>query len=146
VKTSGAYGEVDAFLTNDPINDDDPSLQYSTVAGGGWTDSNGRGFGDYRDDEHWTMTTGDSVLVPFIGSSAALITETEPTGADLVAQSCNATGGSCGTGTTIHTLTSTRLAKQLVFQSTVTTPSSQSLKITKGSGSYGQIDAIEVIP
>ncbi|MCU1558002.1 MAG: type protein, partial [Microbacteriaceae bacterium] len=146
-KTSGSYGEVDAFLTSDPINDDDASLVYAAAAGGGWTDSNARGFGDYRDDEHWTTTNGDSVTVPFYGSGVAFITETEPGGGNNSAQLCDASGGSCSTAITVNTFTSTRLSRQIVWQnSSPTAAQQQSVKITKTSGSYGQVDAFMVIP
>jgi len=146
-KTSGSYGEVDAFLTSDPINDDDASLTYATVAGGGWTYSKPRGFGDYRDDEHWTMTNGDSVTVPFFGTGAVIITEIEPTAGNASVQLCDATGASCASATTVSTYSTTRLSQQLVWQNAVpTTPQQQTVKYTKSSGTYGQIDAIMVIP
>jgi hypothetical protein len=146
-KTSGSYGEIDAFLTNDPINDNDASLTYATAAGGGWTYSKPRGFGDYGDDEHWSVTNGDSVTAPFFGTGAVIITEIEPTAGNASVQLCDATGGSCSSATTVSTYSATRVAQQLVWQNTApTTPQQQTVKYTKTSGTYGQIDAIMVIP
>lgn len=146
-KTSGSYGEVDAFVTADPINDNDPSAGYAAAPGGGWTYSPGRGYGDYRDDEHWTTTTGDSVTVPFYGTGAVVITETEPNGATIDVQLCDATGGSCSPATSVNTYNPARLAQQLVWQNTApTAPQNQTIKITKTGGTYAQLDAIEVIP
>jgi hypothetical protein len=87
------------------------------------------------------------VTVPFTGSGAAFITETEPGGGNNSVQLCDAAGGSCSSAATISTFTASRLAQQIVWQNTAPTLSqAQSVKITKTSGSYGQIDAILVIP
>ncbi len=142
-KTSGAYGEVDAFLINDPINDDDAAFAYT----GSWTDGNARGYGDYRDDEHWTTTTGDSYLASFYGTGVALITETSSGGGVSTVQLCNAAGASCGSSTTFDNTVPGRTAQQIVWQNaTPTALQQQTVKVVKSSGPYAEIDAIMVIP
>lgn len=146
-KTSGSYGEIDAFLTTDPINDTASGVNYLTAPGGGWTYSPGRGLGDYADDEHWSTTNGDSVTVPFYGTGAVLITETEPNGATINVQLCDASGSSCSAATSVNTYSATRIAQQLVWQNAAPTAAqAQTIKITKTGGTYAQLDSVEAIP
>ena len=80
-------------------------------------------------------------------ADAAIAPEVEPNGGSLSIQLCDATGGSCGTATTVNTANGTRVAQQIVWQNaSPTAAQQQSVKITKSSGTYGQLDAVEVIP
>jgi hypothetical protein len=75
VKRGGTFMDVDRVdvYATTTVNDDDPSVSY---AGSGWVDSEGRAFGDYNADVHYTTQDGDSATFTFTGSGVDFVTET----------------------------------------------------------------------
>lgn len=53
------------------LDDDDQSLSYE----GSWTAQGFRGFGDYEDNVHYTLTDGDSVSLSFTGTGVSFVGE-----------------------------------------------------------------------
>lgn len=133
--TSGQYGEIDAFTTYPPVNDTD--LTYS----GSWTYSPNRGYGDYLNDEHATTTNGDSVSYTFTGTGVVFITELN-SGNDTYSIQIDG-----GTPVSVNTNNATRIAQQLVWQNATPLSAGQhTITITKTGGSYGEIDALAIMP
>lgn len=54
------------------INDDDPGIVYS----GTWSQSGGRGMGDYQDDVHYSEANGSAFEYSFVGTGIDWFTET----------------------------------------------------------------------
>ncbi|TDW21831.1 X2-like carbohydrate binding domain-containing protein [Kribbella kalugense] len=61
------------------INNDNSQIVYT----GSWSQSTGRGLGDYKDDVAWTETDGDSFSYNFVGTGVDYVTETDPGQGDV---------------------------------------------------------------
>jgi hypothetical protein len=73
--TQMAISSLEVFGTEDElsqkVNDTAPSIIYN----GNWNYSDSRGFGNYKDDVHYTADNGDYFEITFVGSGIELISE-----------------------------------------------------------------------
>jgi alpha-galactosidase len=112
------------------VNDDDTGVKYS----GSWQRNSGRGFGDYKDDVHFTETNNDFVEFTFKGTGVDLITE-KSTGQGnmdiyvdgVFKQTVNAYNGSM-------------LSQQNLYSISGLQNGSHTIKAVKKSGTYMIID------
>jgi hypothetical protein len=114
------------------INDTAAGIVYT----GTWGYSANRGLGDYQDNVHYTMTTGDSMSFMFAGTGITYVTEK------------NADEGNVDVyldgvfQTTVSCVSSTRLAQQAVYSNTGLAAGLHILKLVKSSGTYMLVDAL----
>ncbi len=138
VKKSGTYMLLDklSFSVASPIqvNDADAGFTYS----GSWTHSTARGFGDYKDDVHYTSTNNDYVQYAFTGTGVELITEKEAGQGNIDIYVDNVFKE------TVNTYNATRLAQQTVYKISGLAPGSHTIKAVKKSGTYMLIDKLNV--
>ncbi|HBU81209.1 MAG TPA: hypothetical protein DEF35_06160 [Paenibacillus sp.] len=117
------------------INDDDNHIQYT----GSWSPNTGRGFGDYKDDLHFTETDGDSFEYTFTGTGIDLLTEKDQGLGEMIVTLDN------GTPETVSANTSgQREAQQVLYSAAGLDNGSHTLKVVKGSGRYMLLDALRV--
>lgn len=119
------------------LNNDDSSITYT----GSWSDSTGRGLGDYDDDVQYTQQNGDSFQLDFTGTGVEYLTEKDVSqgqdsvylDGELVAQ----VDTSLPAGTP-------RQAQQVVWSADGLTDGAHTLRVVKDSGDYMLLDAITV--
>jgi hypothetical protein len=125
------------------VNDTDATVSYS----GGWTHSTGLS-GYYATDAHYSGTAGATATLTFSGTTVAWIgaDNTDHGRADVAV--CDATGGNCGTTTTVDTYASGSVPGEVLFTASNLGSGTHTLRITvrsdsTGSGHYTDIDAFE---
>lgn len=129
---------VTAPLTNTAVSMVNDTSSAITYTGSGWHSSGNRGVGDYQNDEHYTITNNDFFTYTFTGTGISVVGEK------------NNGGGNDSVyldGTlqyTINTYNASRLAQQVLYGVTGLTNGSHTVKIVKTSGSYFELDALEV--
>lgn len=117
------------------VNDDDTSIKYS----GAWSRQWNRGYGDLKNDVHFTQTNGDYFEYAFYGSGVDLITEKCYDQGDIdiyldgVFQQ------------TVSTYSATRLAQQVVFSKTGLSNGTHTIKGVKKTGAYMLLDGLRFI-
>ncbi|HEX4724179.1 MAG TPA: right-handed parallel beta-helix repeat-containing protein [Pseudonocardiaceae bacterium] len=119
-----------------PVDDTDPNATYT----GSWNYSNGRHYGDFGDDVHYTTTNGDSVSYTFTGTGLQILSETngDEGTADVAVD---------GTKTqTVNAVTTTRLAQQAVVSVTNLPKGRHTVTLTKTGGQYLLVDGFTVVP
>ena len=117
------------------VDDNNPAIAYT----GTWIyDPNRASVGDYGGNEHYTSIAGDSFQFVFNGSGISWIAEKNVTGGntdiyiDGVLQA------------TVNSYNATRLVQQTLYSNTQLTPSSHTFKAVKVSGSYLEVDRLQV--
>ncbi|MEV6012874.1 hypothetical protein AB0M29_39640 [Streptomyces sp. NPDC051976] len=135
IKRSGGFATLDGFNVTRTVNDDNAALQYH----GSWSTLSNRGFGDYRDDVHYSTTTGDSVTVSFYGTGVAALTETNT---DEGTVNVSLDGTSQGTR---DANTTPRHAQQTLYQANGLPLGNHTLTLTKGNtGTFMVIDRFDI--
>ncbi|MFF2090589.1 X2-like carbohydrate binding domain-containing protein [Paenibacillus sp. NPDC058174] len=116
------------------LNDDDPGIVYT----GSWQRSWNRGFGDYKDDVHYTETNNDYFQYEFWGTGVSLLTEKDSSQGDI---DIYVDGVFKQTVSTHHT---SRLAGQTVYSISGLTEGLHTLKAVKKSGTFMLLDQLKV--
>jgi hypothetical protein len=140
VKVSGSYMDVDRARVHGltEINDNDPSIVYV----GTWGVSSGRSLGDYHDDVHYTTHDGDYVDLPFWGTGAELVTETDPSQGILDVRVDGVPRGQ------VFTRGAARAVQQTVYRVHGLAPGLHHLVATKhplDGGTYMVVDAFRIV-
>lgn len=116
------------------FNDDATGITYN----GSWKASRDRGFGDFRDDVHFTPSNGSFASFSFSGTGIALFGETNRDEGrmdvllDGVLQR------------TVDATSETRLAQQVVFTACGLQPGFHNIRAVKRSGDFMVIDRFDV--
>lgn len=138
VKKTGTYMLLDklSFNVAAPIeaNDTDAGFTYS----GSWSTSTARGFGDYNDDVHYTMTNNDYFQYAFNGTGVDLVTEKDSAQGDIDIYVDGVFKQ------TVSTYNATRLAQQTVYSIRGLASGSHTIKAVKKSGTYMLLDKLNV--
>jgi len=136
-KTGGSYMELDAIhVTQDNIYDDtDSSVTYATPAN--WTSRQNTTYGDFGNGIHYTTVNGESATFTFTGTSVALMSEKNSTRGNI---SVSIDGGTPVTASEYNA--SGTLFQQIVFSKTGLSSGTHTIKVTKSSGSYMDVDAV----
>ncbi len=124
-------------------NDDDPQITYS-----GWTQTPKTGY--YRSDAHYSSTTGATAIVGFFGTSISWIGGRASDHGRADVTICDATGGACGSATTVDTFSTTAQSQQTLFTASGLTSGAHTMKITvrsdsSGSGHFTDLDAFTLV-
>ncbi|MGG4144035.1 X2-like carbohydrate binding domain-containing protein [Paenibacillus algorifonticola] len=115
------------------VNNDDSEISYK----GAWQHGRNRGLGDYKDDVHYTETTGDYLEYTFEGTGITFITEKDSSQGDMdiyidgVFQQ------------TVSTYYPSRQVNQTVFVAEGLTLGEHTLKAVKKSGYYMLLDQLK---
>lgn len=116
------------------FNDDAADIVYT----GSWKVSDGRGFGDFRDDVHFTTTNGSRVSLSFNGTGISLFSETNSDEGQLdifldgVFQR------------TVDATSETRRVQQVVFSVCGLQAGFHNIRAVKRSGGYMIVDRFDV--
>ncbi|HVU34964.1 MAG TPA: hypothetical protein VHE61_16135, partial [Opitutaceae bacterium] len=116
--------------TTTAVNDNGSGVTYA----GTWTDSSGRGLGDYADDVHYTKTNGDSVSYTFTGTGIDYVTETNTDEGNVAIYLDGVLQQ------TVSCTSSSRLVQQVVYSASGLTSGSHTFKAVKSSGTYMVVD------
>ncbi|MEQ4482641.1 glycoside hydrolase family 27 protein [Cohnella silvisoli] len=139
VKKTGTYMLLDklSFSVASPIqvNDTDAGISYT----GTWSLSSARGFGDFKDDVHYTMNNNDYFQYTFTGTGVELITEKDSSQGNIDIYVDNVFKE------TVSTYNSTRLAQQTVYKISGLTPGSHTIKAVKKTGTYMLLDKLSFV-
>jgi N-acetylneuraminic acid mutarotase len=140
VKSSGTTVEVDALIVETAshlVNDTDPGITYS---GSSWLYSPNRGYGDYQNDEHAARSNGDSFSYTFTGTGISWIGEKNSGGG---ADEVYVDGVDQGS---VSRYNAGRLAQQVIYGVTGLSGGTHTLKVIKNSGTWLEVDALQVRP
>ena len=118
-------------------DDNDPSIAYA----GTWSQSTGRGLGDYNDNVHYTERNGDSFQYTFQGTGVSYVTEMDTSQGDV---DIYLDGQFVKTVNTGREEGQPRLSQQAVFTVNDLPDGSHTLMAVKKSGSYMLVDRIDV--
>ncbi|WP_240941106.1 X2-like carbohydrate binding domain-containing protein [Paenibacillus sp. HB172176] len=116
------------------VNDADPGISYA----GNWQHSRVRGFGDYKDDVHFTENNDDAVEFTFTGTGIAMTSEMDTALGEIDIYLDNVFQQS------VNAYNSSRLVQQPLYHATGLTFGSHTLKAVKKSGSYMLLDQLLV--
>ncbi|GAA2511158.1 X2-like carbohydrate binding domain-containing protein [Winogradskya humida] len=119
-------------------DDTDQTITYA----GTWSQSTGRGLGDYNDNVHYTERNGDSFQYTFTGTGVSYITEMDTSQGDV---DIYLDGQLVKTVNTGRAQDQPRLIQQTVFTVTGLPNGSHTLMAVKKSGSYMLLDRIDVL-
>ncbi|RED63195.1 X2-like carbohydrate binding domain-containing protein [Cohnella lupini] len=122
---------VGGFIT---LNDDDDSIVYN----GTWNQSTNRGYGDYKDDVHWTETKDNYFEYTFTGTGIELITEMDPSQGAMDIYVDNEFKQ------TVSTYNLGRLGQQTVYNITGLPNGAHTLKAVMKSGYFMLLDKLTV--
>ncbi|HVU32792.1 MAG TPA: hypothetical protein VHE61_05120, partial [Opitutaceae bacterium] len=117
-----------------PVNDNATGVTYT----GTWTDSSGRGLGDYSDDVHYAKTNGNSVSYTFTGTGIDYVTETNTDEGNVAIYLDGVLQQ------TVSCTSSSRLVQQVVYSASGLTSGSHTFKAVKSSGTYMLLDELIV--
>jgi hypothetical protein len=140
VKTSGTWLEVDALIVETAsqlVNDTDPGITYS---GSSWIYSPNRGLGDYQNDEHAARSNGDSFSYTFSGTGISWIGEKNYGGGTDEVYVDGVDQGS------VSMYNAGRLVQQVLYGVTGLSGGTHTLKVVKNSGTWLEVDALQVRP
>jgi hypothetical protein len=121
------------------VDDDDQSITYS----GSWGARGFRGFGDYEDNVHYTLTNGNWASISFTGTGISFVSELSSDQGEIA---WSVDGAAAVTADTSLPAGSARQAQQTIFASATLAAGTHVLKITKNTGTYMTIDAFHVLP
>jgi hypothetical protein len=119
-------------------DDNDPGITYA----GTWSQSSGRGLGDYNDNVHYTERNGDSFQYTFQGTGVAYVTEMDTSQGDV---DIYLDGQLVRTVNTGRDQGQPRLSQQAVFSVNDLPNGSHTLMAVKKSGSFMLVDRIDVM-
>ncbi|SNS69563.1 Carbohydrate binding domain X2 [Asanoa hainanensis] len=119
-------------------DDTDPGIAYV----GSWSQSTGRGLGDYNDGVHYTERNGDSFQYTFQGTGVSYVTEMDSSQGDV---DIYVDGEFVKTVHTGREEGQPRLAQQTVFTVNDLPDGSHTLTAVKKSGSFMLVDRIDVL-
>jgi len=135
-KTGGTYLDLDAIhVTQDNIYDDN-STAVSYTNPTSWTSRQNTTYGDFGTGIHYTKLNGESATFTFSGTSVALMSEKAANRGNV---SISIDGG---TPITISETSATTLFQQISFSQSGLSPGTHTLKVTKLSGTYMDVDAV----
>jgi hypothetical protein len=117
------------------LDDTDAAISYT-----GWDFLDGRGFGDYNDDLHYTQNNGSSLSCTFIGTGIKVFAEQYTDQGDIGVS----IDGAPATIVSTVPADGTRHANVPVYSSTRLTPGAHQITVTKLSGSYATFDGLEI--
>ena len=123
-------------LTSQELNDSQiPAAAYQ---GSNWSVSNGRGYGDYDDDVHYTTIDGDDLSYTFFGTGISYVTEVniDEGNVDIYLDGVYQTAISC--------FATNRLPQQTLYTTNNLSSGTHKLKIVKSGGTYMLVDALVV--
>ncbi len=120
------------------LDDTAPGIVYT----GSWSQSTGRGLGDYGDGVHYTEHDGDSFQYTFQGTGVSYITEMDSSQGDVDVYIDDQYAKTVNTG---RDAGQPRLAQQTVFTVGDLRDGSHTLKAVKKSGAFMLLDRIDVI-
>jgi alpha-L-fucosidase len=117
------------------INDNAAGITYS----GTWTYHINRGYGDYNNDVHATLTNNDFLEYTFTGTGVDYITEkyNDEGDVDVYIDGVFQQTVSCYNA-------STRLVQQVVYSKTGLTNGSHTIKVVKKTGQYALLDVFKI--
>ena len=121
-----------------PQNDSDPAITFT----GSWSYYTARGFGDFDDDVHATMTASDSATFSFNGTGIQILGETNSDeGAfQIYLDGTLDTASYTQAGTT-------RVAQEVIYSVLGLSSGAHTVKLTNaGAGTYTVIDGFVVVP
>ncbi|WP_426513560.1 X2-like carbohydrate binding domain-containing protein [Dactylosporangium sp. McL0621] len=119
-------------------DDTDPGIAYV----GSWSQSTGRGLGDYSDGVHYTERDGDSFLYTFQGTGVSYLTELDTSQGNVDIYIDNQLMKTVNTG---RDPGQPRLAQQTVYTVNDLPNGSHTLKAVKKSGAFMLLDRIDVL-
>jgi alpha-galactosidase len=119
-------------------DDTDQGIAYA----GSWSQSTGRGLGDYGDGVHYTERDGDSFQYTFQGTGVSYLTEMDTSQGDV---DIYLDGQFVKTVNTGREQGQPRLAQQTVFTVNGLPDGSHTLMAVKKSGSFMLVDRIDVL-
>ncbi|WP_240669969.1 X2-like carbohydrate binding domain-containing protein [Actinoplanes solisilvae] len=119
-------------------DNNDPAISYA----GSWSQSTGRGLGDYNDNVHFTERNGDSFQYAFQGTGVSYITEMDTSQGNV---DIYLDGQFVKTVNTGRAPGEPRLAQQTVFTVNDLPNGSHTLMAVKKSGDYMLLDRIDVL-
>lgn len=120
------------------LDDTAPGIVYT----GSWSQSTGRGLGDYGDGVHYTERDGDSFQYTFQGTGVSYITEMDSSQGDVDVYIDDHFVKTVNTG---RDAGQPRLAQQTVFTVNDLPDGSHTLKVVKKSGAFMLLDRIDVV-
>ncbi len=115
------------------LNNDDSGILYM----GAWQHGRNRGLGDYKDDVHYTETTGDYLELTFTGTGISFITEKDSSQGDM---DIYIDGEFQQTVSAYHV---GRQVNQTVFAAEGLSPGEHTLKAVKKTGYYMLLDQLK---
>ncbi|BAL88192.1 hypothetical protein AMIS_29720 [Actinoplanes missouriensis 431] len=135
-------GAVSAPPASGPVrtivhDNTDPGISYA----GTWSQSTGRGLGDYNDNVHYTERNGDSFQYTFTGTGVSYITEMDTSQGEV---DIYLDGQLVKTVNTGREQGQPRLSQQTVFSVNDLPNGSHTLMAVKKSGSFMLLDRIDV--
>jgi hypothetical protein len=116
------------------VNNDDVSIVYK----GSWNPNTNRGFGDYKDDIHWSETNGNSFEYTFKGTGIELITELDSSHGEI---EIYIDGEFKQTVNTYHT---SRVANRAVYNIVGLPDDEHTIKAVKKSGQFMLLDQLRI--
>lgn len=116
----------------------DPGIAYA----GSWSQSTGRGLGDYNDNVHFTERNGDSFQYAFVGTGVSYVTEMDTSQGNV---DIYLDGQFVKTVNTGREPGQPRLTQQTVFTVNDLPDGSHTLMAVKKSGDYMLVDRIDVL-
>ncbi len=137
-KSTGSWMELDGFqvisFPTELVDDSHPAIAFN----GTWTAATKRGHGDVGDSLHYTVNNGDSAVYTFTGTAVSLITEKN---ADRGNISVSVDGAAA---TTVNVYNATFVPQQTVFTKSGLANGTHTIKVTKLSGTYMDVDAFRI--
>src|SRR5690606_3442399 len=115
------------------INNNDDGLVYQ----GNWSDSTGRGLGDYNDDVRYTEANGASVSYTFTGTQVKFFSELANDGGDIDVYVDDAFVK------TVSGYADQRAAQQVLFDSGELEDGTHTIRLVKKSGQYMLVDRFD---
>jgi alpha-galactosidase len=112
------------------------------IYGGSWSQSTGRGLGDFGDGVHYTERDGDSFQYTFQGVGVSYLTETDSSQGDVDVYIDDQFQKTVNTG---RDAGQPRLTQQTVFTVKDLPDGSHTLKVVKKSGAFMLLDRIDVL-
>jgi hypothetical protein len=109
---------------------------------GSWSQSTGRGLGDYGDGVHYTETNGDSFSYTFQGTGISYVTEEDASQGDVDVYIDGALVSTVNTG---RGSGEPRLTQQTVFTADDLPAGSHTIKVVKDSGGFMLLDRLDVL-
>lgn len=138
-KTSGTYFAIDAIRVVQDTMLDDPNTAITYRHPSRWTSSKGRSTADFGRTLHYTRVNGEYATVHFTGTAVTLLGEKSPARGTLKVS----IDGGAAKIVTAHRRSGT-LLQQVIFTRSGLRSGRHTMRITKVSGTYLDVDAVLV--